>query len=75
MTSVETLQLDVKPADQRVIIERPRTIGYEYWTMSDREWGDRLCGDRDPHKRPRGVRLDDRSDRNTRRADGEHRKL
>lgn len=54
-TSVETFQLDVKPSEQRIIFERPRMIGYEYWTMSDREWGDRICGDRAPDKRPRAF--------------------
>jgi hypothetical protein len=53
LTSMETFQLDVTPADPRVVLERPRMIGYEYWTMSDRVWADRLCGDRQPDKGPR----------------------
>ena len=47
-----TFRLPVKVAGPRVVFAHPEMIAFEHWTMSDRTWGERICGDRNPQGEP-----------------------
>jgi hypothetical protein len=51
-TLAHNFRLQAAVDGPRVAFARPEMVAFEHWTMSDRTWGERICGDRNPQGEP-----------------------